>query len=86
MDLSFWSKNEEWEDCWYLVSILVMMDLSFWSRTGMIQSLWLSRFNPCYDGFIILMLSIFSYGNGESSFNPCYDGFIILIGEEDAAS
>ena len=63
-----------------LVSILVMMDLSFW-QDGVVSSDFynqLSRFNPCYDGFVILTFIHCVTTDGIFSFNPCYDGFVIL--------
>ena len=82
MDLSFWSCRHT-RICrlaWSSVSILVMMDLSFWYDVD--NSAWVGpvqSFNPCYDGFIILIHLPTMQSIREGRFNPCYDGFIILI-------
>ena len=39
----------------FFVSILVMMDLSFWSYFEDDSDVKIRSFNPCYDGFIILI-------------------------------
>ena len=60
------------------VSILVMMDLSFWLVcTRLVRPR--PCFNPCYDGFIILISFKRLQNLPLSRFNPCYDGFIILM-------